>query len=72
MMTLVIGGLLAGTALAALITPALRSLLIGLQPLDAATFVIVGALVGTVALITTWIPARRAASADPAAVLRAE
>jgi macrolide transport system ATP-binding/permease protein len=72
MMTLVIGGLLAGTALAALITPALRSLLIGVQPVDAATFVAVAALVGAVALITTWIPARRAASTDPAAVLRAE
>jgi predicted permease len=72
MMTLVIGGLLAGTALAALLTPALRSLLIGVAPLDATTFAGVAAFVGTVALLTTWIPARRAASADPAAVLRAE
>jgi len=72
MMTLVIGGLLAGTALAAVLTPALRSLLIGVQPLDPATFLSVAVLVGTVALVTTWVPARAAASTEPAGVLRAD
>jgi predicted permease len=72
MMKLVLVGLLSGTVLAAIIAPALRSLLVGLQPLDAGTFIGVFALVATVALLTTWIPARRAAHADLAGVLRAE
>ena len=72
MMTLVGVGLAAGLLLAALIAPALGSLLVGVQPLDPLTFTAVASLVGSVALVTTWIPARRAASAGPAAVLRAE
>jgi len=71
-MTLVGVGLAAGLLLAALIAPALGSLLVGVQPLDPLTFTAVASLVGSVALVTTWIPARRAAGAGPAAVLRAE
>jgi predicted permease len=72
MAQLVAIGVAAGLALAAFIAPALRSLLIGIQPLDARTFAIVTAGVAAVALITAWLPARRAAEANPAAVLRAE
>ena len=72
MAQLVTIGVAAGLALAAFIAPALRSLLIGIQPLDARTFAIVTAGVAAVALITAWLPARRAAEANPAAVLRAE
>jgi len=72
MAQLVTIGVAAGLALAAFIAPALRSLLIGIQPLDARTFAIVTVGVAAVALITAWWPARRAAEANPAAVLRAE
>jgi ABC-type antimicrobial peptide transport system permease subunit len=72
MMALVGTGVVAGFALAAFLAPALRSLLIGVRPLDTATFAGVGVLVATVALLTAWLPARRAAEANPAAVLRAE
>ena len=72
MARLVVIGVAAGLALAAFIAPALRSLLIGIQPLDARTFAAVGAAVAAVALVTAWLPARRAAEANPASVLRAE
>ena len=72
MAQLVTIGVAAGLALATFIAPALRSLLIGIQPLDARTFAIVTVGVAAVALITAWLPARRAAEANPAAVLRAE
>lgn len=72
-MTRLVGaGILLGTAAAAVATPVLRGLLIGVSPLDAITFVAVGLFVAGATLTATWIPARRAASADPAAVLRAE
>ena len=72
MMAVVAVGLAAGVAIAGLIAPALESLLVGVQPIDPLTFLAVSAIVGGIALATTWVPARRAASADPAAVLRAE
>jgi len=72
MAQLVVIGVAAGLALGAFIAPALRSLLIGIQPLDARTFAAVSAAVAAVALVTAWLPARRAAEANPAAVLRAE
>jgi ABC-type antimicrobial peptide transport system permease subunit len=69
---LVLIGVAAGLALGALIAPALRSLLIGIQPLDAGTFAVAAAAVAAIALVTAWLPARRAADSNPAAVLRAE
>ena len=72
MAKLVIIGVAAGIALGALIAPALRSLLIGIQPLDARTFAAAAAAVAVVALVTAWLPARRAADSNPATVLRAE
>lgn len=72
MAKLVVIGVAAGLALAGFIAPALGSLLIGIQPLDARTFAAAGAVVAAVALVTAWLPARRAADANPAAVLRAE
>jgi ABC-type antimicrobial peptide transport system permease subunit len=51
---------------------ALRPFLYGVTPTDAWTYVGVVAFVGIVALLATWIPARRAARIEPAIVLRAE
>ncbi len=53
-------------------TRALRGLLIGVTATDLVSYAAAAALLGSVALLATWIPARRAARLDPMFVLRAE
>ncbi|WP_224242588.1 ABC transporter permease [Hyalangium gracile] len=50
----------------------LSALLYGVQAHDPLTFVGVAALLAGVALLASWLPARRAAKVDPALTLRAE
>ncbi|HSR41637.1 MAG TPA: ABC transporter permease, partial [Longimicrobiales bacterium] len=50
----------------------LGSLLFGVEPLDPAVLLVTVSSLGVAALVSTWIPARRAAGLDPATVLRAE
>ncbi|HEX6806785.1 MAG TPA: ABC transporter permease [Gemmatimonadaceae bacterium] len=50
----------------------LRGLLYGVAPDDALTFIVVAAVLGTVALLASGIPARRAARVSPTDALRAE
>jgi len=61
-------GLIAATALA----PTLRSLLFGVSPGDPVSFAATVALLGGVALVAGFIPARRATSVDPLEALRYE
>jgi putative ABC transport system permease protein len=65
-------GLVVGLAGALLATRALTSLLYGVQPNDPATLVAVVALLAGVALLASYLPARRAAAADPLESLRDE
>jgi putative ABC transport system permease protein len=51
-------------------TRLLTSMLFEVQTTDAPTYAGVSALVGLVALLASYIPARRAAKVDPMAVLR--
>ncbi len=51
---------------------ALGSLLIGVQPLDPVTYLVVLALMAAVALIACTLPAQRAASINPIAILHEE
>jgi len=61
-------GLAASFALTRLMT----SLLFGVKPADPLTFVAVACLLGLVAMLACWIPARRAARTDPMVALRYE
>jgi predicted permease len=69
---LAIGGAVVGTALAVAVTRLLAGMLFGLSPLDPLTFGAVGAALVTVAVVASWIPARRALRVDPTVSLRAE
>jgi putative ABC transport system permease protein len=63
--TLVAGGLIAGTAAALGLTWLITSLLFGVRPTDPLTFIAVAALLAVVALVATYLPARRATRVDP-------
>jgi len=70
-MRLVVLGLAIGTAGALLLTGWLANLLFGITPTDTATFASVSLLLLVVAMLACFVPARRAASVEPAAALRA-
>jgi putative ABC transport system permease protein len=63
-------GLAFGLAAALLATRLLSSLLYGVHPTDAITFVVVSFVLLTVALIASYLPARRATRVDPLTALR--
>jgi putative ABC transport system permease protein len=65
-------GIALGVAAALAATRAITSLLYGVSPLDAVTYLGVVALLGIVALIAGSLPAWRAARVDPALPLRTE
>jgi ABC-type lipoprotein release transport system permease subunit len=50
----------------------MRDLLFGVRSWDVATLASVAAILGTAALLASFIPARRAASVNPVDALRAE
>ena len=65
-------GLPLGLLAAVLAGRSLRGMLYGVTPLDPLTYLTVVALLGAVALAAGWIPARRAAAANPVEVLSAD
>ena len=65
-------GIALGLAAALLLTRLLASLLFGVAPTDPVTLAGAAAAMAAVAAAASWIPARRAAAADPAEALRTE
>ena len=65
-------GVVLGLAGALALTRVLQSLLYGISSTDAATFAAAAVFVAAVALVATWMPARRAARVDPRAALASE
>jgi predicted permease len=70
-MKLVGVGSVVGLALALLVARSLSRLLFGVSTFDPVTFVAVPALLGGVALLAAYLPARRASRVDPVSALRA-
>jgi putative ABC transport system permease protein len=65
-------GLVVGLGAALASTRMLSGLLYGVSPADPASFVAIALLVVAVALLASWLPARRAVRIDPISALRAE
>jgi ABC-type antimicrobial peptide transport system permease subunit len=69
---LTVAGMVAGVTAALVLTRLVKSMLYGVTPNDPVTLVAGVALLIGVALVATWIPARRAASVQPMEALRHE
>ena len=71
-MALVFIGIAAGTILSLATTRLISGMLFGITATDPLTFAGVAALLGAVAFLANYLPARRAASVDPMVALRYE
>jgi putative ABC transport system permease protein len=69
---LVMAGVIAGLAVALVLSGLLKSLLFGVGPRDPLTFIAAPAVLVAVALLAAYVPARRAAKVSPLEALRAE
>jgi ABC-type antimicrobial peptide transport system permease subunit len=65
-------GVAVGLGAAAGLTRLMASLLFGVSPLDPVTFGAVAVALSSIALLASWLPARRAARVDPVVALRFE
>jgi len=68
---LVAGGVAIGVVVAVGASRLIASLLYGVGSFDAATYAVVVAILAVIGLLSTFIPARRIATIDPADALRA-
>jgi predicted permease len=65
-------GVIAGAAMALAMARVMRGLVFGISTADAVTFLSVTAFLAIVALLATWVPARRALAVEPITAIRAE
>lgn len=71
-MRLTLAGVVIGLVAAAAGTRAMESMLFEVDPLDPATFLMVAVLLMLVAMLASYLPARRATRVDPVVALRSE
>ncbi len=71
-LTLAIAGVLVGLAGAYFLTRFMESLIFGIQALDLPTFASVSLVLTAIALLASYLPARRASRVNPSEALRAE
>ena len=69
---LVIIGVAIGLLISALAMRVLDATLFGISPTDPLTFGVISLLLGLVAMLACWVPARRATRVDPLVALRHE
>ncbi|MDB6092561.1 MAG: hypothetical protein JWM32_123 [Verrucomicrobia bacterium] len=69
---LILWGILLGLAAAVSTSHLLGAVLVGVAPHDPTTLLVVAAILGSVAFLASWLPARRATQVDPMVALRAE
>jgi ABC-type antimicrobial peptide transport system permease subunit len=65
-------GILIGIGVAMMVTRVMSAFLFGVGPMDPVTYAAVSATLAVVALIGTYLPARRATRVDPLVALRAD
>jgi len=65
-------GLVLGMAGAMLLSRLMSSVLFGVEPIDAPTYLGVACALALIALLAIWLPARRAARVDPMIALRSD
>jgi len=71
-LVLALAGIAVGLAGAMAAARLVRALLFGVSATDPVTYVAVAGVLGLVVLLASYLPARRAASADPLVALREE
>jgi len=65
-------GILLGITIAVALTRLVSAFLFGVGPMDPTTYAVVSATLAAVALLATYVPARRASRVDPLIALRAD
>jgi len=65
-------GMIAGIGCALAVTRLMTGFLYGVSPFDLGTFVGIPTLLGLIAMLACYMPARRATKVDPIVALRAE
>ncbi len=69
-MLLSAAGLAAGVLASLVLTRAMTSLLVEVKPADPITFAVMGVLFLAIAVVASWLPARRASALDPSLALK--